>query len=472
MTFYSKNPVTQEIIWEGAEATPAEIAQKIKAAEEAFPAWKRRNFEERALFVKRFQSLLEKRTKELSTMISKEMGKPLWESVSEIKAMRNKIDISIQAFHERCPMKTHSLEGSLSITRHKPHGVVAVFGPFNFPGHLPSGHIIPALLAGNTVLFKPSELTPGTGQMLVDLWHETGIPKEVIQIVQGGKEVGLQLVQEKAIRGIFFTGSHGAGRAIAKASLEFPGRIVALEMGGNNPLIIGSVSNLQVTIFIIIQSAFLTSGQRCSCARRLILIENEQTEILLEHLVKTTKELSIGAHTVYPEPYMGPVVTVDAAKKLISSFELLKKSGGRALLDMKHLDEKTALLSPGIIDMTGIKTADCEYFGPLLQIILVKNLDDAIQVANDTAFGLCAGIVSDQEAEYQKVLDCVRAGVINWNTPTTGASSLAPFGGLGLSGNFRPSAYYAADYSAYPVASTEALKALLPPQLPPGFPRL
>lgn len=470
--FSSKNPATQETVWEGQESTPEEIQDSIKSAEIAFISWSKLGFEKRALILTRFQSQLDEHAKELATLISQEMGKPLWESLTEVRTMRAKVDISIQAYKERCPQKTENMDSSLMMTRHFPHGVVAVFGPYNFPGHLPNGHIVPALLAGNTVLFKPSELTPGVGEFTCKLWKQAGLPPGVLNLVQGGKNVGIELTKSEGIRGIYFTGSAETGRAIMRASIDAPWRILALEMGGNNPAIVSKVSDLRPLVFLTIQSAFVTTGQRCSCARRLIVIENEQTKEFLQKLVQTTKELKIGSYSDNPEPYMGPLVTVTAAEKVLKEFKELESLGGKTLLGLKHLDHKTGFVSPGIIDMTDIEVEDSEIFGPVLQIIRVKNLDEAIGQANNTNYGLTAGIFTDRIDEYNEVLNNVRAGVINWNTPLTGASSRVPFGGIGLSGNFRPSAYYAADYSAYPVASQEALRAHLPTQLPQGFPKL
>lgn len=466
-SFFSQNPATDEVIWQGKEASLDEIKNALAKARKAQMYWTRRTFEERAAICWKFATLLDQSFAEI---ISKEMGKPLWDALTEVQAMKNKIEISIQAYHERCPERMHKLPQGQSVTYHKPHGIVAVFGPFNFPGHLPNGHIVPALLAGNAILFKPSELTPKVGEEMGRLWKEAGLPDNVLQVVQGGRQTGQMLTSEKEIRGIFFTGSHNAGRAILEASLPFPDRIVALEMGGNNPLIISKFENLEASVFQTIQSAFITSGQRCSAARRLILIENTKSNEFLESLIKTTKELVIGPATLRPEPYMGPVVSAKAASHILKQYNELIALGGKPLLPMQHFGEDSAFLSPSIVDVTGIDVPDIEIFGPLLQLIRVKNLEQAIQAANDTAYGLTAGIISSDESEYKRVQDEVRAGVINWNMPTTGASSFAPFGGLGLSGNFRPAGYYACDYCSYPVAASEAEQSLLPEKLPSGYP--
>ncbi len=467
-SFYSQNPATDELLWKGREATATEIHKAVQNAEEAFLSFRKASFEERAHTLWKFATLL---SDAFAETISQETGKPLWDAKEEVQAMKNKIDISIQAYHERCPVRMQALSNGTSITRHCPHGVVAVFGPYNFPGHLPNGHIIPALLAGNTVIFKPSELTPKVGEELGKLFQEAGLAKNVLQVVQGGRNVGQALLSEKAIRAVLFTGSYAAGKAILESSLHFPDRIAALEMGGNNPLIVSKASDLDAAVYLTIQSAYVTSGQRCTAARRLILIENGTQEAYLEQLIKKTKELVIGPYTLKPEPFMGPLVTKAAADKVLQQTEELVKRGAKVLLPVKRLGEDSAFLTPGLIDMTGIEVPDVEIFGPLLQISRVKNLDEAIVKANETGYGLCASIITDSEPEFNRVYEDVRAGIINWNMPTTGASSVAPFGGLGLSGNFRPAGYYSVDYCAYPIASIEADKACLPQKIPPGYPQ-
>jgi succinylglutamic semialdehyde dehydrogenase len=459
---YSINPATGEYVWRGKTSSSEEVQTSIQKAQSASKSWRKTPFEERAEYAKTFASLL---SDEFAIAISKEMGKPLWEAKAEVSAMKNKAAISIAAYQDRCKKLEH---GSSSCI-HKPHGVVTVFGPFNFPGHLPNGHIIPALLAGNTVVFKPSELTPGVGEMIDSLWKKAGLPDGVFNLVQGGKEVGHELVSSPHIRGIFFTGSVAVGRRIQEASFQYPNRILALEMGGNNPLIISSISSIEAAVFTTIQSTFITSGQRCSCSKRLIIIENHTSKAFIKKLIDTTKSLMIAPYTTNPEPYMGPVVSKQAADTIMNQYNNLP---GKKLLELKRFDTSGAFLSPAIVDVTGYDAKDEEIFGPVMQLTRVKNLDEAIKQANNSSYGLCAGIISDDAAEYERVLDEVNAGVINWNTPTTGASSHLPFGGIGLSGNFRPSAYYAADYSAYPIASTILDTAILPETLPPGYPCL
>lgn len=452
----SIDPATDKQVWEGRAATNDEINSAVVAAKKAFDIWSNLDLKQRISYLDSFKAIIEQNKDSLATAISQENGKPLWDAKNEVNAMINKIPISIEAYNVRCPEISKTLPTGSLHTRHRPHGCLAVFGPFNFPAHLPNGHIVPALLAGNTIVFKPSELTPGVAALTVQYWENAGLPHGVLNLVQGGRETGKSLLENPALNGVLFTGSWPTGQHIAKQLATTPYKILALELGGNNPLVVGTVSNIPNAVNQIIQSAFLSSGQRCTCARRLILIGQKESAKILEELIKQTLELRIGTYSDSPEPFMGPVISGQAVDHLLQQQDILIKNGGTPLLKMKRVDRGAAFISPGIIEVSKDRQVyDEECFGPLLQVIKVESLEQAIAEANNTQYGLTAGILTDREEEYREFLKRVRAGVINWNVPITGASSAAPFGGLGHSGNNRPSGYYAADYCSYPVASTE-----------------
>ena len=381
----------------------------------------------------------------------------MWEARTEVEAVIAKVDISIAAYAERTAQRR--LEGAMGArvaVRHKPHGVLAVLGPYNFPAHLPNGHIVPALIAGNAVVFKPSEKTPAVGEMLVRLYHEAGVPEDVARCVQGGPEVGKALAAHPGLDGLLFTGSARAGLALHKQFAETPNRILALEMGGNNPLVVWDAADIHAAATIAVQSAFLSAGQRCTCARRLIVKEGEH-EPLIEAIVKLADRLIVDHPHANPAPFMGPVIDNDAADTLQEAFLDLMGKGGRAIRRLDRKDPDKPFLTPALIDVTDIeRRPDSELFGPVLQLVRVPDFDAAIAEANATRYGLSAALVGGSPELYDRFWANVRAGVINRNNPTNGAPSNAPFGGIGLSGNHRPSAYYAADYSAYPVTSSEA----------------
>jgi succinylglutamic semialdehyde dehydrogenase len=430
---------------------------------EAFENWADSSLEKRISYLESFHRELSLNQSLLTEAISKETGKPFWDAFQEVNAMLGKIAISVEAFKQRCPTVEKNQSTAKSITRHKPHGVVAVLGPFNFPGHLPNGHIVPALLAGNTVVFKPSECTPLVAALTIECWRKANLPPGVINLVQGGKETGISLISNSTIAGLFFTGSVQTGRLILEKFNDKPEKILALEMGGNNPLIISKISDIKTACYLTIQSAFLTSGQRCTCARRLILLENSHHEIFLEELIRMIRSIKVGPYTENPQPFMGPVISHKAAQNILLSQEKLKSLGGKPLIQAYLLKEHTGLLSPGLLDSTDIDNKpDEEIFGPLLQIIRVKNFEEAIHEANQTKYGLSASLFSDSREEFHEFYRKIKAGIVNWNVALTGASSAAPFGGIGISGNHRPSAFYAADYCSYPVASLESEKIAIP----------
>jgi succinylglutamic semialdehyde dehydrogenase len=405
----------------------------------------------------------------LAELISTETGKPLWEADEEVGAMAGKVPLSIQAARERRSPAEFDLAGATAAVRFKPHGVVAVFGPFNFPGHLPNGHIVPALLAGNTVVFKPSELTPAVAQRTAELWQEAGLPAGALNLVQGARDTGAALASHPGVDGLYFTGSVAGGVSLHRAWADQPHKILALEMGGNNPLVVWDAADEDAAAYAIIQSAFITAGQRCSCARRLILPTGTAGDALLDRLVEMTTAIRVGPFRERPDPFMGPVINDQAAQRLLAGKRDLLSRGAVELVEMRPVGTRPAMLRPGIIDVTDVPDRpDEELFGPLLQVIRVGDFDAAIREANNTRFGLAAGLLSDDRSLYEQFYRRVRAGVVNWNRPTTGASGRLPFGGVGLSGNHRPSGYYAADYCSYPVASLEIGALSLPPKLTPG----
>ena len=449
----SFEPATGRELWRGK---PGDVGAAVDRARRAWPGWAAQPLATRIERVRRFANEVRKDADTLAELIARETGKPLWEARTEVESVIAKVDISVTAYAERTGQKKldSALQGVAAV-RHKPHGVMAVLGPYNFPAHLPNGHIVPALIAGNAVIFKPSEKTPATAERLMACFNRAGISAAVAQLLIGGPEAGQELVAHPGVDGVLFTGSARAGIAINKRLATNPGKIVALEMGGNNPLVVMDTPKVADAAVLIVQSAFTSAGQRCTAARRLIIKETMYDAILAE--VKTlARRIIVGEPFAEPAPFMGPVIDNEAADQLVESFLYFLSNGGKAIRHMTRPDDNLPFLTPGIIDTTALRDRpDVELFGPLLQVIRVADLDEAIAEANRTRFGLSASLIGGNPQDYSRFWANVRAGVINWNRPTNGASSKAPFGGLGLSGNHRPSAYYAADYCAYPVASTE-----------------
>ncbi|MFC3712368.1 succinylglutamate-semialdehyde dehydrogenase [Sphingoaurantiacus capsulatus] len=454
----SFDPCTGDEIWRGPVADAAAVDAAVAAARAAFPAWAATPLDARIAVLRRFQEVVRGAADDFAALIARETGKPLWETKTEVASVVAKVDISITAHAERTGERSGEVAGIRQVLRHKPHGVLSVLGPYNFPAHLPNGHIVPALLAGNAIVLKPSELTPAVAAFMADCWRAAGLPEGLLNVVQGAGDTGRALAGHDGIDGLLFTGSATTGAALHRQFADTPHKILALEMGGNNPLIVWDVAeaDLAATAALIVQSGYLSAGQRCTCARRLILQDSKAVE-MIAHVVELIDRLIVGAPFDDPQPFMGPVIDNAAADRLIAGVDKLVASGGHAIRPLKRLVEGKPFLTPALIDATtSLERPDSELFGPVLQVIRVPDFEAALAEANDTRFGLSAGLIGGDQALYDRLWAASRAGVVNWNRPTNGAASNAPFGGIGLSGNHRPSAYYAADYCAWPVASLEA----------------
>lgn len=466
-TLTSTNPATNEVVWQANSASEADVNAAFDAAQTAFSAWALTPLADRIAVMEKYKALLEAHKAVLADDIMVDTGKPAWESQTEVATMIGKVDLSIKSYHDRTGTKSAG-EADKTLLTHRPHGVCAVFGPYNFPGHLPNGHIVPALIAGNTIVYKPSEQTPSVGARMIQLLHDAGVPAGVINFVPGELDTAKAIVANDKLRGFFFTGSSHVGALIHSQFAGRPEIILALEMGGNNPLLVQEdvlqdENSRNAAVYHTIQSAFVTAGQRCTCARRLIVPQGDAGDAFIEQLITETKNLLIDAPTAEIQPFYSMVVNNHAADGLLAAQDKLLGLGGKSLLGMKRLSADTPVVSPAIIDVTGVAgIPDEEYFGPLLKVYRVANLDEAITVANDTQYGLSAGIFTEDDKVWETFYALSHAGIVNRNKPLTGASGAAPFGGSGLSGNHRPGAYYAADYCAYPVASVASDKLILP----------
>ena len=466
--FTSENPATGEIIWQGNHTSPEQVGEAFDAAKAAYKPWRKLSLEERAEYLRKYASVVEENKDKLAATISQETGKALWDATGEVGSVIGKIEISIRAYEERTPTKEGTQGAARTRLTHRPHGVMGVIGPYNFPCHLANGHIVPALLAGNTVVFKPSSWTAWSGEMLVDLFHQAGIPDGVLNLVQGGRDAGQAMIQNPNLKGLLFTGGVPTGKIFSKQLAERLDVIVALELGGNNPFIVWDVEDLKSAAIVTVQSGFIGAGQRCTCARRLIIPEGAKGDAFMDEVLKVMDGLSVGMPDADPQPFMGCLISADAAQMVLDRQAELEAAGGKVLRRAEKLDLGDAFISPSLIDVTAIENvSDEETFGPLLQVYRVKDFEAAIERANATQFGLAAGLLSDNKALYEQFYNEIEAGVVNWNQVLPGASSAAPFGGIGDSGNHRPAAFYAADYCAWPVASLENSEDKLTPATPP-----
>lgn len=452
----SISPVDGAAAWRGHDATAEQAASAVVAAHRAFADWRHTEADERDAVVRRFASLVGDARAELAELISTEVGKTRADADAEVATIIGKAELSIAARDERTGQRRRELPaGTLSVT-HRPLGPMIVLGPFNFPGHLPNGHITPALLAGNTVVFKPSEQAPAVAEHMIRLWEAAGVPPGVVGLVHGGVEVAEALIDHPDTAGVLFTGGVAAGRAIHRRLAGRPEVMLALELGGNNPIIAWDVDDPAAAATTIVRSAYLSSGQRCTCARRLVVSSGADGDAIVDAVVALASGLRVGSPRAEVEPFFGPVVSSAAARRVLDAQAELLDAGAVALLPALQGDDGPAYLTPAVLDVTAVvDRADEEIFGPLLQVIRVGDFDAALAEANDTAFGLAAGVITDRDDRWADAVRHLHAGIVNRNLPTVGASGAAPFGGLGVSGNHRPAGYHAADYCADPVARLE-----------------
>lgn len=462
----SSNPAKpSRRVWAGSPKLE-HVDAAAAAAREAAKVWSRWTLERRIAVLRKFQQICAGKLDAITTLIRDETGKVGWDAKGEAGLLGAKVDITADQGPEGAFRRVAGFETKLAETRmgrawFRPHGVMAVLGPFNFPMHLPNGHIVPALMMGNTIIFKPSDKTPACGQLLAELFQEAleaeGAPAGVFNLVQGGAEVAKRLVKHPGVDGVLFTGSWPVGRAILEANLDHPGKICALEMGGNNAAVIMPDADLKQAVIECVRCAFITSGQRCTCTRRLIVHEAVADRVI-KAVCNAASNLVIGEPDAAHPVFMGPVVTEGARRGILEAQKKFMEGGARALMPCTAVDREGWYVTPGVLGVDRFTMdeagcgADVEVFGPLLRVSVVKNLDEAIEQANATRYGLAASIFTKDGAAVERFLHEARAGCVNVNTGTAGASSKLPFGGLGLSGNHRPAGSFSLDYCAYPVA--------------------
>lgn len=453
----SIEPATGAVIWQGPIG---DAAAEVAVARAAWADWAARPLAFRAETLRRFANLIRARADAITDRIARETGKPLWDARSEPEAVLARVDAAIAAYGERTGQRR--LEGNLGVRtalRHKPHGVLAVIGQSSFPVQQAADHVIPALIAGNAVVLKPSEHSPVAARLLVETLVEAGVPGGVVRWLPGGPDVGRALAADPGIDGLLFSGSTDVGLGLARQFAEMPGRMLTLAMGGNNPIVVWDAADLHAAAVIVVQSAYLSAGQRCAAARRLIVRDGQHAP-LVEAIVKIVDRIIVGEPHSQPTPFMGPVIGNAAADALQEAFLDLMMKGGQPLRRLDRPIDGRPFLTPALIDVTNVqRRPDVELFGPILQLVRVPDFEAALAEANATRYGLSASLVGGSPQLYDRFWATVRAGAINWNRPTTGSPATAPFGGLGLSGNHRPGSYYAADHSAYPVISTEVEQA-------------
>lgn len=458
-TFIAREAISGAEICRVPATEPAEIAAKMVLSASAGENWRRAEQATRIEIVQAFGDFLSDHRVEITDLISREVGKLSWDASGEVAAAIAKVSLSIEAFNQRRSTQTllPTATGPARVVRYQPLGVTLVLGPFNFPLHLPGGQIIPALLAGNSVVFKPSEHATAVGLWLQAAWQLAGLPKDVLQVIVGGPDVAIAAIDSPRVHGVFLTGSRAAGRAIHRQLAGRPGVMLALELGGHNPVVtVGPVDPVAVAD-VVSFSAFVSAGQRCTCARRAVFVDADEA---IQRLIQKTKSLSVGLPSD-DGMQVGPVISVAAADSLHRTYRRLIDLGCNDLLPWQPDPRHAALVRPVIVDATDIsddaktQLGEMEWFGPLLVIERARDFNAAVESAARTPYGLAAALLGGDAAMFESFVNRVSAGVVNWNGPTTGAAGVMPFGGLGDSGNHRPAGFHAIDFCSDPVASLE-----------------
>lgn len=440
------------------------VDEAVGAAKHAFDSWRRRSLSERADLLKKYQAIVKRREEEFVEVIAREVGKPAWEVKTEISAMVNKVDITINESIKYVSdfEVAKIMENTHGVCRYKPFGVMAVIGPFNFPAHLPNGHIVPALLTGNTIVFKPSEKTPMVGQLMAECFHEAGFPAGVFNLVQGEKEVGRRLCVHEGVNGVLFTGSYEVGTRIKQDTLQQHWKLLALEMGGKNSAIVWEDALMDTALLETLTGAFMTTGQRCSATSRIIVHQKIFDEFV-EKFHQRAKAFSIG-HPL-ENPFMGPLIEQGSVDRYMKFLGIASREGCEVLMRGKSLELqwKGNYVTPSICLAKSMSLEQSlksvyqqtELFAPNVAIIGTHDLDHAIALANSTQYGLAASIFTKSRTHYEQCVDQLEVGLVNWNKSTAGASSRLPFGGFKKSGNHFPTALTATLYCAAPIASLE-----------------
>lgn len=426
--------------------------------------WKRTSIKERIRFLKKYQECVTKRKDIIAESIALETGKPLWEALTEASAVIGKVDVTINESLPR--INDISIEEIMPKTSghvyHKPLGPSFVIGPFNFPCHLANTQILSALISGNSIIFKPSEKTAHSAQLLIDCFHEAGFPKGVVNLLQGDGEAARRVTKHKAIKAIFFTGSKEIGLKIINDTSNDLGKLVALELGGKNPSIVCKDANVNLVVEELLKGSFLTTGQRCT-STGIVAIHHSIMNQVVEKLHTLAKNIIVDHPIDFEkEPFMGPLIDKASLDSYLLFMGMAKREGIEEIMRGKHLTNK---IKNGHYVNPSIHVANewnndshflqSEIFGPNCTFVPFSEVDEAITIANSTEYGLAASVFTRDEEIFRECLYNIDAGLVNLNRSTCGASAKLPFGGIKNSGNFRPAAVSMIDSCVYQTASLQ-----------------
>ena len=452
------------LLWE-APVDYRDVDRVVESANAGFKTWKKLTQQERNIFLKKYQEEVAKRKDEIALAIAYETGKPLWEAKTEAASVIGKVNVTIEDSLPRIANK--NFENIMPKTNghiyYKPIGPSLIIGPFNFPCHLANGQILSALAAGNSIIFKPSEKTCYSAQLLIECFHSAGFPAGVVNLLQGDGEVARRLLKEKSLKAVFFTGSKEVGKKILDITHHDLSKLVSLELGGKNTTILHNDANTDHALLELLKACFLTTGQRCT-STSIVAIHRGIHEEFIARFHEMAKKIIIDHPVEYVrEPFMGPLVDQAAVDSYLLFMGMAKREGIQEIMRGKHIEKakKGHYVSPSIHlaekwnnDSMFLHS---EIFGPNVTFIPYDTIEEAIKIANATEYGLAASIFTKDVNIYKQCVEEIDSGLVNFNRSTVGASAKLPFGGVKNSGNYRPAALTTIDACVYQMASLEVL---------------
>ena len=452
---------TNEVVGLYARASAEDTKNAIAAAKAAFPAWSRSGILERHAILRKASDEIIARKDELGALLSREEGKTLAEGIGETVRAGQVFDFfageCLRLAGETLPSVRPGI--GIEITR-EAVGVVGIITPWNFPIAIPAWKIAPALAYGNTIVFKPADLVPASAWAIVEILHRAGLPKGVLNLTMGrGSVVGQTILDSPDVHAISFTGSTGTGKRVGLASIEH-NRKFQLEMGGKNPVIVLDDADLNVAVETVVNSAFFSTGQRCTASSRIIVTEGIHDKFVagvIDKLKNTVVDDALKAGT-----HIGPVVDPSQLKQDMDYIELGREEGANLAFGGERLNRENPgfYLQPALFTEANNQMRICreEIFGPVASVIRVKDYEEALATANDTSFGLSSGIVTTSLKHATHFKRNSEAGMVMVNLPTAGVDFHVPFGGRkGSSYGPREQGRYAAEfYTTVKTAYTQA----------------
>ena len=450
-TFESENPATGETLGEFRRGTPADVDRASRAAEEAFEEWREMSHIDRAEYLWDIYHELRERTDELGEILTKENGKEISEGKADVVEAAHMVEwAAADARHPKGDVVPSEIPEKDAYMRRKPRGVVGCITPWNFPVAIPFWHMAVALVEGNTVVWKPAEQTPWCGQVIAEMFEDSGIPDGVFNMVQGFGDAGAAIVDHDAVDTILFTGSAEVGHEVAQKVAADPKKQAACEMGGKNGIVITEKADLDVAVHSAVMSSFKTTGQRCVSSERLI-VHTDVYDEFKQRFVDVAEEVAVG-DPLDEDTFMGPLIEEEHVEKVTEYNELARKEGVNVLVDRTELDsdeipeghEDGHWVGPFVYEADPDEDLRCtheEVFGPHVALLEYDgDVERAMEIHNDTDYGLAGAIISEDYRQINHYRDHAEIGLAYGNLPCIGAEVQLPFGGVKKSGNGYPSA--------------------------------